>query len=239
MLRERWSLSIVGKLLLAIALVTLAYACVQNIYPFLAITERVSSDVLVVDGWLPTYQLEQAAAEFTRGRYSEVLAVRAVYEFDSTDLDEPRSDYVADILREHGVPKEHLNSVLFRGSRRDRTFYSALAVGEWSRMHGQRITGLNLVTDGPHARRSRLLYEMALGKGVPIGVIGLDDPAYDARHWWRSSEGVREVLFEGIAYLYVRLTFSQPHPPSVHLLGKTRRDSDQSFPASHIITDLS
>jgi hypothetical protein len=129
---------------------------------------------------------------------------------------------VADILIKHGVPRDRLSSVLFPGLKRDRTYYSAEAIAEWCRENGRTLTELNLVTTGQHARRSRLLYEKALGDQVRIGVIGLDDPTFDARHWWRSSEGIREVLFEGIAYVYVRFVFSQPHPSTVHLLKTSR-----------------
>jgi hypothetical protein len=35
-------------------------------------------------------------------------------------------------------------------------------------------------------------------------VIAVANPDYDARHWWRYSEGVRDVISEGIAYLYAK-----------------------------------
>ena len=76
--RECWALSITGKAVVAIAIVAFAYAGILGIYGFLAVSEPVKTDLLIVDGWLPTYQLEQAAVEFTRGHYQMVLAVRAV-----------------------------------------------------------------------------------------------------------------------------------------------------------------
>jgi len=39
-------------------------------------------------------------------------------------------------------------------------------------------------------------------------VIALRTGRYDPAHWWRSSEGIREVPFEAIAYLYARFLFS-------------------------------
>ena len=41
-----------------------------------------------------------------------------------------------------------------------------------------------------------------------LGVIAVPDPDYDARHWWRYSEGVKDVISEGAAYLYAK--FSLP-----------------------------
>jgi hypothetical protein len=105
---------------------------------------------------------------------------------------------------------DRVNPVIFPGVRKDRTFFSAVAVRRWFADRRLPLTSLDLVTVGPHARRSRLTYEKALGDGVRVGVIAVDDPSYDSSTWWRYSEGVRDVLFESIAYLYVRVVFSAP-----------------------------
>jgi hypothetical protein len=42
-----------------------------------------------------------------------------------------------------------------------------------------------------------------------MGVIAAPDQTYDQDHWWRSSNGVRTVLSELIAYLYAVIFF---HP---------------------------
>jgi len=36
------------------------------------------------------------------------------------------------------------------------------------------------------------------------------EKGYDPARWWRSSEGVREVLFEGFAYVYAKCLFWPP-----------------------------
>ncbi|RYY54021.1 MAG: hypothetical protein EOO05_20620 [Chitinophagaceae bacterium] len=46
---------------------------------------------------------------------------------------------------------------------------------------------------------------IALNK--PSGLLSIPDREYDAGHWWRYSEGVKEVLSEGAAYLYARFLF--------------------------------
>ena len=68
---------------------------------------------------------------------------------------------------------------------------------------------VDVFTLGAHARRSRLLFEKALGDEVAMGVIAAPDQTYDQDHWWRSSNGVRTVLSELIAYLYAVIFF---HP---------------------------
>jgi hypothetical protein len=69
------------------------------------------------------------------------------------------------------------------------------------------VHSINVVTTTAHARRTRLLFEKALGAGVTVGIIAAPNPDYDPKHWWRSSDGFREVIGEGIAYVYARLFF--------------------------------
>jgi hypothetical protein len=65
------------------------------------------------------------------------------------------------------------------------------------------LQSFNVVTEDAHARRTRLLFQKAFGHGVRVGIISIPNRDYDAKHWWRSSEGVREVIGEAIAY-YLR-----------------------------------
>jgi uncharacterized SAM-binding protein YcdF (DUF218 family) len=67
-----------------------------------------------------------------------------------------------------------------------------------------------LITGGPHARRSRLMFQKALGKGVIVGVISIPADDYDERHWWHDSQGVRVIIGESLAYAYARLLFYPP-----------------------------
>jgi uncharacterized SAM-binding protein YcdF (DUF218 family) len=82
-----------------------------------------------------------------------------------------------------------------------------VALKKWADEHGVQLTRINLVTVGPHARRSRLLFQKSFGKELPIGVVAIPEPDYDTKHWWRSSLGFRAVTGEAIAYLYARFLF--------------------------------
>ncbi len=82
-----------------------------------------------------------------------------------------------------------------------------MALRNWLREHRPDIRSLNVVTEDAHARRTRLLFQMALGQDFKVGVISLPNADYDARRWWRSSDGVKEVTDELLAYLYARLLF--------------------------------
>jgi uncharacterized SAM-binding protein YcdF (DUF218 family) len=80
----------------------------------------------------------------------------------------------------------------------------------WLREHDMAPTKVNLMTGGPHARRSRLMFEKAMGKGVTVGVIAIPAKGYDERRWWHSSQGVRSIIDEALAYTYARLLFYPP-----------------------------
>jgi uncharacterized SAM-binding protein YcdF (DUF218 family) len=90
---------------------------------------------------------------------------------------------------------------------RDRTYSSAIALRDWLREHDVEVRSLNIVTEGAHARRTRLLFEKALGPGVTVGVIAASSPDFNAKHWWRYSEGVEDVIDQGVAYVYARFFF--------------------------------
>ena len=87
---------------------------------------------------------------------------------------------------------------------------SAISLKKWWGDHEKTpLSKVNLLTVGPHARRSRLLFEKALGSSVEVGVISIPGKDYETGKWWHSSSGVRMVIGETIAYLYARLFF---HP---------------------------
>jgi uncharacterized SAM-binding protein YcdF (DUF218 family) len=85
----------------------------------------------------------------------------------------------------------------------------AVSLKRFLHSHGLSQAQVNLITVGPHARRSRLVFEKALGGGAHVGIVAAPVIDYDPRHWWRSSAGFRNVTGEIIAYAYARLLF---HP---------------------------
>jgi len=66
-----------------------------------------------------------------------------------------------------------------------------------------------VVSLGVHARRSWFLFGKMFSS-VNVGVIAISPNEYDTSRWWLSSEGVRNVISESIAYLYARFIFSPP-----------------------------
>ncbi len=75
-----------NKLLLSLLLLLVALLLLgkSSIYRFLALTERVDTDVLVVEGWTNQEGVEQAAAEADIFGYQRVIVASLAYPFDST-----------------------------------------------------------------------------------------------------------------------------------------------------------
>jgi hypothetical protein len=92
---------------------------------------------------------------------------------------------------------------------RDRTYYSAVALRDWFHKHNMNVQSFNIVAESTHARRTWLLFQEAFGDEVKVGVIAIQNPDYDPKLWWRSSDGFRDVIGEGIAYFYAKFLF---HP---------------------------
>lgn len=206
--RERWCLTIRGRLFVAATILGLACLVIWSAFPFLSCQAPIDeADVLVVEGWLQPYSMGDAAQVFQRGHYRIILTCGDITG-DGWDRTPPYTfaDRAAASLQKLGLG-DHVVAVPTYQQRKDRTYHSALAVRAWLSAHGGPVRALNVVTMGPHARRSRLLFQKAFGDDTRIGVIALDDRDYDPAHWWRTSEGVREILGEAITYLYARLFF--------------------------------
>jgi uncharacterized SAM-binding protein YcdF (DUF218 family) len=200
-----------GWFLYLLIFVLFAVLLAHRIHPFLAVNDPVPGGVLVVEGWAPDSALKDALAEFHSNHYDKVFVTGIHLEHGG-----PLSEYDnyaelgTAVLIKLGMPTNAVQAVPTPRVIQDRTYTSATELKKWLREHSMPVSKINLYTSGPHARRSRLLYEKAMGKAVTIGVIAAPVDDYDPDHWWRSSPGVRNVTGEAIAYLYARLLFRAP-----------------------------
>jgi hypothetical protein len=164
--------------------------------------------VLVVEGWAADYVLEEAVRRVERGHDAMVYCAGGPIERGA-----PLSEYKtyaalsAAVLVSLGLPTNQVQAVPAPKVRRDRTFASAVALRDWFRHSNNLPVSFNVITQGAHARRTRLLYEKAFGGTCEVGVISVEDENYDPDRWWAYSAGVRGVVGETVAYLYARLFF--------------------------------
>jgi len=186
-------------------------------HSFLAISQPANTDILVVEGWVQDYAIVAGSQEFKSGHYQHILTTGGPV----TGLGHYINDYQTEAsvgaarLRKIGLPEDSLQMVPSRVMNRDRTYAAAVALREWFREHDMAPKSLNVLTENVHARRTRLLFQKALGDDVLVGIIAVPNPDYDSKHWWRYSEGVKGVISEGAAYIYARLLFYPWEPPRV------------------------
>jgi uncharacterized SAM-binding protein YcdF (DUF218 family) len=210
--KERWGLSWRGWLILFAATLLTSSIFVLRVCPFLAVTDRVDTDVLVVEGWVHEYAIRAALSEFKGDSYQRVFTTggpvnglgRYINDYQTS------ASVGAELLKKYGLADEFLQMVPSRVVTRDRTYGSAVALRNWFREHNVPVHSVNVVTEDVHARRTRLLFQAALGKNINVGIIAVPNPDYDAKHWWRSSQGMKDVFDEWFAYLYARFFFYPP-----------------------------
>jgi uncharacterized SAM-binding protein YcdF (DUF218 family) len=213
--KERWRLSWRGMMLALVVSGGLAISAFLSVHPFLAITQRVNTNVLVVEGWVHKYAIRSAVEEFRRGSYQRVFTTGGPVIGNGGYVNDYQTSASvgADLLKKFGVPTEVVQMVPSHVIGRDRTYSAAVALRDWLQENGISVRHFNIVTEAFHARRTRLLYEKTFGKDVVIGIIAVPSPDYDADHWWRYSDGVREAVGESIAYLYAKLFFFPSESP--------------------------
>jgi len=197
-----------GWLALLVAAAAGAFVGVRTVQPFLAVNAPVSGGLLVVEGWMPDFAMKEAIAEFGRNQYSSLFVTGGPLSFGAP-LSEYRTyaELGAATIAKLGLGTNVAQPVPAPLVLQDRTFASAVALKHWLRGHGIASAKLNVISKGAHARRTRLLYEKAFGKGSEIGIVAVPDQTYDAKRWWASSEGFRDVIDELVAYVHARLIF--------------------------------
>jgi hypothetical protein len=206
--KERWALSLRGWIALLVLSVLGVVASFRIIFPFLAVNEPLPCELLVVEGWIPDYGFDEVRTEFQRGGY-KLLVITG----NPITKGEPLAEYktypevTRAILLKQGWNAEQVIAVPSAEAHRDRTFAAAMALRAWITNAQPTVRCVNVFSRGTHARRTRLLYLAALRGVVDVGIIAGMDLRYDRKRWWKSSEGVRDVIDETIAYFYARLIF--------------------------------
>jgi DUF218 domain len=201
--QEMWTLTTYGwGIAIAFMIVLFSFA-ITHIQPFLAVNSPIKADILVVEGWLTDYGIKQAITEFEKGSYKQLITTgiplqRGYYLAEYKDF----ANLAAATLVELGFDQEKITPVPTPGVEKDRTEASVIALKEKFANTEPKIKTLNLISDGVHARRSWMIYKKVLSPDIKVGIIAAETRNYNQKKWWSSSEGVRVVLSELIAYIY-------------------------------------
>jgi hypothetical protein len=213
--REIWLPTIWGWLALLLIGAATIVLVARNLHSFLAPNEPVGARVLVVEGWMNSEGLDQAVAAFRSGGYERVVITGGPIESWLEFRHATFAEWAAEYLKRHGLRDASVTAVPTPLSAQDRTFLSAVVVREWAKRSGLAFDALDVFSSGTHARRSRLLYRLAFGPNVKVGVLAARSSDYDADAWWRTSIGARDVIDQAIGLLWVKCFFWPP-PPGSH-----------------------
>lgn len=185
---------------------------VLSAYPFLAQQDPApSSRLLVVEGWLTEAELDQAILAFQRGGYERLVTTGGPIERYSALIGfDNFADLAASYIVSQGIAGGRVTAVPAPASAQDRTFLSAVKVREWARRNSLKLDSFDVFSGGPHARRSRRLFQLALGPSVGVGVLTATPAEYDTKRWWKSSAGATSVLSEAIAWVWISCCFAPP-----------------------------
>jgi len=211
--KECRTLTVRSWLILITIALAILLTLICKLHSFLAISEPLPAEILVVEGWMPDYCMQIARTEFNTGKYRLLVTTGepVIYGYYLTDY-KNHAQIAAATLCKMGFDSTLVIAVPGNGVEKDRTYASAMALRNWLKNSNSNVHAVNLLSLGPHARRSRLIFQKALGDGIKVGVIAAKNLSYDENNWWRTSNGVRTVLAEAIGYVYAKFFFF-PKPP--------------------------
>ncbi|MCC5613897.1 YdcF family protein [Nostoc sp. CHAB 5836] len=201
-----WTLTAQGW---AIAIAFIAYFIffiITHVHSFLAVTSPINSaEVLVVEGWLPDYAIEKALTEFQNGSYRQIITTGGTLRKGSyLTAYNNYADVSAATFIKLGLEAEKVVAVPTPFVVKDRSYASAVEFHRWLSNSNLQIESINLFSLDVHARRSWFLFKKILTPDIKVGVIAATTEDYNPSKWWGSSEGVRTIIHEAIAYIYGR-----------------------------------
>jgi len=205
--KEHWVLTCRAWIILCLSIACALVFTIKNIHSFLSSNHPIQADLLVVEGWLPDYALEEAMNEFRVHNYDLLVITGEPLSKGSLLLEYKTSAHAAAATMKKLGFDEELVVVTVPSVQKNRTFASALAFRKWLLNSELSVKAINIYSLGAHARRSRLLFEKTLCNKLEIGVIAAENLRYDPRQWWTSSIGVQTVIGEAIAYIISRFFF--------------------------------
>ncbi len=117
------------------------------------------------------------------------------------------ADVTKEIMLHYGVPSDKIVAVSTQKDRLNRTYSSAETAARWISAHYDPVPAINIFTEGVHARRSFILYQLAFDKQVKLGVIASPKYKFNRKNWWKEKEGREYVLTQTMKYIYAKFLF--------------------------------
>ncbi|HEY9747510.1 MAG TPA: YdcF family protein, partial [Allocoleopsis sp.] len=130
--QEVWLPTLPGWALMLSSFLLVLILAIANIHPFLAVTAPIPANILVVEGWLPDYAVEEAIAEYQRGSYEKLITTgtplsRGYYLAEYKNF----AELTAATFLALGFDRNQLIAVPTPKVEKDRTYTSAITLRQW------------------------------------------------------------------------------------------------------------
>ncbi len=203
--RSLWLPTLPGWILLALLAALCGAAFIAVLYPFLSSAKPLpQASILVVEGWVHDNAVREARHIAGSGGYERICT--AGVDLTKGSLLAEYGDFAtltAATLERLGMPPDQILVAPGGAGHRHRTYFSAAAVRRTLQDHGALHGNINVLTVGPHARRTGLVYRKVF-RDTPcrVGVIQVPPEDYDPQRWWTTSNGAKTVITEVIAWFH-------------------------------------
>jgi len=192
-----------------LAVLTVIFLFVSFKIPlFLSLNNPINGKYLVLDGIMPDYSVQRAIEIFNNQNYTTIVATGSKLEagyFISEKSTMAELTYAT--FLELGFDSTKIIVIPEGDILKDRTYTSALSLKKYFEKHKITNAEIDILAIGCHARRSKMLFKLALGDNFNVGVYALPDNSFDINRWWKTSKGVRTVISETIGYFYAKVFF--------------------------------
>ena len=206
--RNRWGLTSWGWLSILLTIALTVFLLMTQVYSFLAPVHREKTSMLVLEGAAPDCVLESAIIEFEENNYKYLVTTGTPLEWGHLLVEYGNTaNIAASSLKKMGFDSTMIVAVATEEIQNNRTYNSALEFASYLRQYHPEIKAINLMSYGPHSRRSQMLFQAALGKEIKVGIISIQSFYYGPSDWWKSSKGFREVINELLGYIFVKFFF--------------------------------
>jgi hypothetical protein len=173
------------------------------LHPFLSLNKPVNAKVLVVEGWIPEASLKYAANLFKSEHYELILTNggKARKKWVGT-VENSYADLAKKKLMGMGINENQIIAVRTANTDRSRTYSYAQSTVAWLLKNREPPEPINVLTLGPHARKSYLLFKKAANKQFEVGIISTPPVDYNPYYWYFSIYGIVFVFRNLFGYFF-------------------------------------
>lgn len=182
--------------------ILLAVVFLLLINRFLAVNSPTGQGILVVEAWIPSQALPEAAHIFQTGSYRYLVVVGS--QVSTCEHSPNYADLAANDLAKLVPAKDKIVKIEMPYQPTKHTFATANGFKQWFLISGEGTCCVDVYTVGVHARKSWITFQSVLGSNYQVGVIAGPETSYNQKYWLASPRGLWIVARNLAGYLYTR-----------------------------------